>query len=65
MNKKKSLWMFAVVHFVALTQAYRLPKEVLPNHYDLEIITNLADDNNNYDFNGKVWIDVSLHLTCN
>lgn len=60
---KKSAFLLTYTVFVhsiiSFTYGYRLPDDVLPNHYDLEVITNLADDNDKYDFNGKVWIDVS------
>lgn len=37
-------------------QGYRLPDNVLPQKYNLEILTNLEE--NNFSFEGKVWIKV-------
>jgi len=38
---------------------YRLPGDLLPQLYDLRILTNIADLNENYTFNGDVAIWVS------
>lgn len=37
---------------------YRLPKDVFPEHYKLEVITHLGEKDN-FSFEGKVWIQVS------
>ncbi len=37
--------------------SYRLPTSVRPEHYKLEVITHLGDDDG-YEFSGKVWIKV-------
>lgn len=37
-------------------QGYRLPDNVLPQKYNLEILTNLEE--NNFSFEGKVWIKI-------
>lgn len=55
---------FWISLFLSLTISwtYRLPTDILPIHYDLQIITNLDDNNNNNNnltFTGKVWIEVS------
>lgn len=36
---------------------FRLPLDIIPKHYDLDIITNLEPDN--FSFEGSVWIKVS------
>ncbi|CAG9861266.1 unnamed protein product [Phyllotreta striolata] len=41
-----------------LASAYRLPDDVKPEHYKLEIISHLGEKNN-FDFDGKVWILVT------
>lgn len=38
---------------------YRLPEDIYPEYYRLEILTNLADYNDNFTFDGRVWIQVS------
>lgn len=38
--------------------SYRLPDNLLPEYYRVDIITNLADLNQNFTFEGKVWIQV-------
>ncbi|KAI4460101.1 protease m1 zinc metalloprotease [Holotrichia oblita] len=40
---------------------YRLPDDVIPEHYTLQVITDL----DNFDFNGKVWIDVTCKTPTN
>lgn len=47
-----------LVGIMAVTHGYRLPNEVMPEHYKLEVITYLGEKDN-FDFDGKVWIDVS------
>lgn len=42
--------------------SYRLPENLYPEYYKLEIITNLADYNDNFTFEGRVWIQVSIFL---
>lgn len=37
----------------------RLPKDVIPRHYQLEVMTYLRQKDN-FTFDGKVWIDVSM-----
>lgn len=37
---------------------YRLPDDIYPEYYRLEILTNLADYNDNFTFEGRVWIQV-------
>lgn len=38
---------------------YRLPKNVHPEHYKLEVITHLNDsDSDGFRFSGRVWIKV-------
>lgn len=37
---------------------YRLPKDVFPEHYKLEVISYLGEKDN-FDFDGKIWIQVS------
>nr|CAD7393670.1 unnamed protein product [Timema cristinae] len=43
---------------LSTVNCYRLPKNVLPEKYTLEIITNLGDHGQNFSFDGKVWIHV-------
>lgn len=43
---------------ISFTLCYRLPDSVIPEHYQLEIITNLGDENGKFAFTGKVWITV-------
>lgn len=38
------------------TRGYRLPDNIVPTHYILEIITDLDE----FNFEGKVWIKVSM-----
>lgn len=38
--------------------SYRLPTDVYPEYYRLEILTNLADYNDNFTFEGRTWIQV-------
>lgn len=38
--------------------SFRLPENIRPLHYKLDIITHL-DENNEFKFSGRVWIDVS------
>lgn len=40
--------------------SYRLPEDIYPEYYRLEILTNLADYNDNFTFEGRVWIQVKL-----
>lgn len=39
--------------------SYRLPREVVPEHYDLEVHTHLGDDDEGFRFFGVVNITVS------
>lgn len=41
-------------------QAYRLPPNVIPEHYTLGIITHLGPAEDNFKFLGDVKIDVSI-----
>lgn len=43
---------------IGLTTAYRLPQDVMPESYKLEIISPFGEKDN-FDFEGKVWIEVS------
>lgn len=49
-------WMLLTCLIVV--NGYRLPNSVRPKHYKLEVITYLGEKDN-FDFDGKVWIDVS------
>lgn len=40
------------------THAYRLPSNIVPQHYTLKILTNLGDENGTFDFCGNVTIQV-------
>lgn len=40
--------------------SYRLPREVIPKHYDLLVNTYLGDDGEGFRFDGAVNIIVSL-----
>lgn len=40
----------------AVSSGYRLPDNIVPRKYNLEILTNL--DENNFSFDGKVWIKI-------
>ncbi|XP_030752545.1 aminopeptidase N-like [Sitophilus oryzae] len=50
----------AVLSFLTFVNGhdYRLPKNVMPENYRLEIITPLGEKDN-FDFHGKVWIETS------
>lgn len=39
-------------------QGYRLPDNIVPQKYNLEILTNLEE--NDFSFEGKLWIKVSI-----
>lgn len=39
--------------------AVRLPEDVIPKGYRLEIVTNLGDEDDKFSFSGSVWIHVS------
>lgn len=39
---------------------YRLPKSIHPEHYRVEILTHLNDDDQGFKYYGKVWIKVSV-----
>lgn len=41
----------------AVLANYRLPAEVMPENYKLEILSHLGVEEN-FDFDGKVWIQV-------
>ena len=43
-----------------IQNGYRLPDNIYPEYYRVEILTNLADLSKNYTFDGRVWIMVSL-----
>ncbi|XP_050507042.1 aminopeptidase N-like [Diabrotica virgifera virgifera] len=52
--------------FVHATNCYRLPKDVIPENYKLEIISNLGAPKDSFNFDGKVWITVTCtHPTQN
>nr|CAD7438190.1 unnamed protein product [Timema bartmani] len=54
-----SFWALVPLLLVLSTvNCYRLPKNVLPETYTLEIITSLGDHGQNFSFDGKVWIHV-------
>lgn len=38
---------------------YRLPKDVFPEHYKLEVISYLGEKDN-FNFDGKVWIEINV-----
>lgn len=38
---------------------YRLPKSIHPEHYKVQILTHLGDENG-FKFYGKVWIKVNI-----
>lgn len=42
---------------IGLPHDFRLPESVKPEHYKLEIVTHLGDEDG-YSFSGKVWIKV-------
>nr|CAI5820674.1 unnamed protein product [Callosobruchus analis] len=46
------------------TSAYRLHRDVAPEHYKLEIISYLGEKDN-FDFDGQVWIDISCVRSTN
>lgn len=46
---------------VGIGVAYRLPTSLTPQHYNLQIITNLGDEDGNFKFGGDVTIHVSVH----
>lgn len=52
---------YFVLTCVWVASGYRLPRDVIPEHYKLEIISYLGvkDD---FDFDGKVWIQVSTRV---
>lgn len=39
---------------------YRLPHSVHPEHYRVEILTHLNDNDQGFTYYGKVWIKVSV-----
>lgn len=41
---------------------YRLPTSVHPEHYRVEILTHLNDDDQGFKYYGKVWIKVSVEF---
>lgn len=41
---------------------YRLPKSVHPEHYRVEILTHLNDEDQGFKYYGKVWIKVSVEF---
>lgn len=45
----------------ASSENYRLPTSLKPEHYKLEVLTHLGDDEG-FKFTGKVWIKVSDRL---
>ncbi|XP_055604773.1 aminopeptidase N-like [Uranotaenia lowii] len=49
----------------AATEDYRLPLEVTPRHYDLEVHTHLGDDNEGFRFEGRVKILVTANSDTN
>lgn len=54
---------FLMLCFV-YADGYRLPNDVFPEHYKLEIISYLGEEDN-FNFNGKVWIQVSEYKIFN
>ncbi|KAH1005675.1 aminopeptidase N [Dendroctonus ponderosae] len=53
----KQLAILAVT-VISLIEAYRLPTNVMPESYRLEIVAPFGEKNN-FDFEGKVWIETS------
>lgn len=51
-----AIWLLVV----AQDASYRLPREVVPVHYDLEVHTHLGDDGEGFRFFGVVNITVSI-----
>ncbi|XP_057659447.1 aminopeptidase N-like [Diorhabda carinulata] len=50
------IFLLTLIH---ISICYRLPNDVLPEHYKLEIISYLGEEENNFNFDGKVWITVT------
>lgn len=46
---------YVLLTCVFVVNCYRLPKDVIPENYKLQIISYLGEKNN-FDFDGKVWI---------
>ncbi|XP_017783439.1 PREDICTED: aminopeptidase N-like isoform X1 [Nicrophorus vespilloides] len=49
-----------LVALFGLSTAYRLSGDVVPEHYKLDIVTNLGDENDKFEFQGKV----AIQATC-
>lgn len=65
--RKMFLWGLIVIlgihaYHAADSTSYMLPTSVYPEHYNLELITNLGEEGN-FDFNGKVQIKVNTSNT--
>lgn len=57
-SKTMKLHTLLTLAAIGFTTAYRLPQDVMPENYKLEIISPFGEKDN-FDFEGKVWIEVS------
>lgn len=49
------------IFYFGFVAGYRLPRDVIPEHYKLEIICHLGE-NDDFRFEGTVWIQVSKYI---